>query len=1144
MGVDHKEKLKRMFSSPCVLLTLMLLDVASGFQSSLQQNQISLFLERSISANDPYTKRRTVLFSQNFNGLEGDPLEDDLRRQQPRQRLVRPQTSFTPSKASNSGAPGDEQNESDDEQRQQPKRLVRPQISDAPSNVANDLERKAAASTSAEGLNMELKDPKERVLVRHATASSAYGVDDFKGKKKKIIRPWRPNRKKKNKDNYIGFGRDANGEELKVELKSEPKRKRLVMARTNSSGGNQDAAKALISGGSKADITAEDIAEEKRMRNRRRGDNDIDDDDDYDYYDSDEYADNENDEPNLVRLSSSIVREPEEDPEDTPNLVQLSSSIVREPETGNEDEPKLVRLSTSIVREPEEDGEDEPNLVRLESSIIKEPEKETEEELRLYTRSSTQENEESKSEGQRLVRAVPASRQPSSDEPKLVRPSIVKAETEGPKLTKPNIVRAREEGPKLVRPNVFVAKANGPKLVRANIQKEKSPEPNLVRPKISATGTDTQSQAESFMYGANASTSSPTSVSFAVSSKAFVKPPSTNEERTADTPMENLMYGATQAATSPTAVSIDDLKATKQVKSLDSINDTTMDNLMYGATQAVTSPTAVPLDMKLRRKREDESVSTRSESPPGVAMDSLMYGHQRATSSPTAVKIDTKPAQYVKPKPDASKSSPQQNSSATSTVLYPDGDKRKKTPQPRFVRASETSNSDKKQDPRGKRYIKPSTSSMDVASDWATAKSSATTTNPTFVKLDHPVSNKQSLKSTGTFGTKGREEVEKKGETSKKYVQPSTSQMNNAPDWDAVQPAVATSNPSVVNVSAPKLKNKKETMDLEDQEITKQSGTKKYVQPSTSLMNNAPDWDAVQPATTTSNPSVVNVEIPQSKENESKQRLNEDEEVAELPRSKKYVQPSTSLMNSVPDWNAVQPATTTSKQNPSVVDVVIPKKKNRVKDDSGAENPKDEKKYSRPTTSLMENVPDWDAVLPAVATSNPSVVNVDGINRVGEPKRLVRPISSDSEDKQNPTNVKSNGDEDVKEELPEAIAHAAGKSPDGWTPSAHFPSDENSMNPRDNQKLNQQSTMENYDPDALPRPTGVIPLTASSSTKDKTQLFRPEHALEPLEDEDDTNMNDTTRNAVPKEDQSNGRLEEKTVSPFTRNVDRKDDSDI
>jgi len=120
--------------------------------------------------------------------MEDDPLEDDRGQKNvegAKKRYV-PHQQKGPSSSPPKGE--------DQQQQQQPKRLVRPQTSQAnPSN-----ERKATTSTVG-GVNMELKDPKERVLVRHATASSAYGVDDFKGKKKKIIKPWSSGRKKKQK---------------------------------------------------------------------------------------------------------------------------------------------------------------------------------------------------------------------------------------------------------------------------------------------------------------------------------------------------------------------------------------------------------------------------------------------------------------------------------------------------------------------------------------------------------------------------------------------------------------------------------------------------------------------------------------------------------------------------------------------------------------------------------------------------------------------------------------------------------------------------------------------------------------------------------------------------------------------------------
>jgi len=248
----------------------------------------------------------------------------------------------------------------------------------------------------------------------------------------------------------------------------------------------------------------------------------------------------------------------------------------------------------------------------------------------------------------------------------------------------------------------------------------------------------------------------------------------------------------------------------------------------------------------------------------------------------------------------------------------------------------------------------------------------------------------------------------------------------------------------------------------------------------------------------------------------------------------------------------------------------------------------------------MDSAPDWDAVQPAISTANPSVVSVDGIVNTGKEKRFVRPPSSSMDGqaqsksraapadtpfeykqvqsipKENPAGAKPIGDEDAKTKLPAEIAHAAGSSSDGWTPQAHFPSDEEPISPDEKKPKNkkrttpQYSSMENYDPDALPRPTGVIPLTVSSSSKDKTQLFRGE-VLEPVEDDTEgTEMTDEQKakklflydgsNSQPKElwdftmeggdtkldenlrPKGSGRLEEKTVSPFTRNVSKKDEN--
>ena len=437
--------------------------------------------------------------------------------------------------------------------------------------------------------------------------------------------------------------------------------------------------------------------------------------------------------------------------------------------------------------------------------------------------------------------------------------------------------------------------------------------------------------------------------------------------------------------------------------------------------------------------------------------------------------------------------------------------------------------------------------------------------------------------------------------------------MDNAPDWDAVQPATSSANPSVVSIGASKSKKESKPVS-EEKKSEAEEPKKKYVQPSSSLMDNVPDWDAVQPVASTANPSVISVGASKSKK-ESKPVSEEKKSEAEEPK-KKYVQPSSSLMDNVPDWDAVQPATSTT--NPSQVYINVPQQKRDWKNEVGADKSKDDvgvdkprkKQYVQPSASLMDSVPDWDAVQPATSAANPSVVNVDGINNAGKEKRFVRSsaLSMEEETKpkartepadtpfeykqiqsipnENPAGAKPIGDEDTKTKLPAAIAHAAGSSSEGWTPQAHFPSDDESSNTADKtssssvnrRRTSQLSTMKNFDPDALPRPTGVIPLTVSSSSKDKTQLFRAEHSLEPVEDStesadstDDEEIASSSKsnpkklflydgsNSQPKEPwdftmkggdtkldenvrpKKSGRLQEKTVSPFTRNVSKRDD---
>eukprot|EP00536_Pseudo-nitzschia_multiseries_P000822 jgi/Psemu1/321796/estExt_fgenesh1_pg.C_100019 len=1388
--VSSSRKITAAASFPCllllVILVLVLLGDTYGFQNYFGRIHNPLLVGRSIplltttTTNSNYADAtlgasNTALF---MNGMEADPLEDS--RRQKNRRLN--EKKLVPHQKKGSDSSSQPSNLQQQPQTQKP-RLVRPMSTNEAAG-ANANERKATTSTIG-GVNMELKDPKERVLVRHATASSAYGVDAFKGKKKKIIKPWRSGRKKNRhqQSNTGGLGREAYGEDLRVELRNKPKEKRLVMARSNTSG-SQDAAKALIAGGSKATpLTAAEIAEEKRIRRRKE-------------------------------RKPSMVRQPGSDGDEKPNLVRLSTSMVRQPENG--DEPNLVRLSSSIRRKAEDEGRGEPNLVRLGSSIVKEPNEEPEGDLRFYSRAAVSEEDDNDEGAQRLVRAIPASPSSSSDGPTLVRPNIVKARDNGPKLTRPNIVREKAQGPKLVRPNLVRAREVGPKLVRATVQKEKPLERNLVRPnittgtsddgkssstdgprlvpavylptptkevgpklvratvqkkktqkrklvrpktgsvisdnnKFSSTGSPRVAPSKSltetmkagpagdFMYGANASTVSPTAVSLEGKSKRFVKPTSTTSARGTedfmygtgrsseaptsvsidlkpkklvrmpkiadDNATDKLMNDSQQAAGTPTPITPDELTSEKNVENSASFQNSAMDSLMYGATQAMSSPTAVPLEVKLNQeiassRSSAETLAAGTESNRlgklqgveigNISVDDLMYGHQRATSSPTEVKLVRKSTKFVNPKPDTT-------DSPKSTKIYPDGDKRKVFNQPRLVRASTQ-----------KRYVKPSTSVMDNVPDWDAANPTATTTNPTFVNIErhnintnddgegeneqttdeskkkkyvrpsaslmdsapdwdavqsafsasNPVAVNFDPQKSKTEMERSLEETKEEFELErpksihqKKYVQPSVSSMDSVPNWDVVKPAVTSSNPSVVNVGG----------SIEEKEPLSNSAArdpkKKYVQPSASLMDNVPDWDAVKPAKTSSNPSVLNVEVPKTKVDAKDKSVSEkpkkkyiqpssslmdnapdwdavepplatsnptfvnvdvtkpiretkDESVSVYSKTKKYVQPSGSLMENAPDWDAVQPPMATT--NPAVLNVDVSKTKGETEDKAAKELAK--KKYVRPSASLMENAPDWDAVKPAlsisnpsvvsvvvssrpdanpsrvikkkgkegklpeerkkqryvkpsvslmdsapdwnavqpaIASSNPSVVNVDGINRIGEGKRLVRPSSVSMEPetekptrpapadepfeykqvqslpKENPAGAKPVQEEEEKTKLPASIAHAAGSSSDGWTPSAHFPTDDKTNSTRSEEsnakgkrtRSAQSSTMENFDPDALPRPTGVIPLTVSSSAKEKTQLFREEHSLEPVEDEADNGdaKNYTATSSISKE---------------------------
>merc|ERR1711865_747099 len=98
--------------------------------------------------------------------------------------------------------------------------------------------------------------------------------------------------------------------------------------------------------------------------------------------------------------------------------------------------------------------------------------------------------------------------------------------------------------------------------------------------------------------------------------------------------------------------------------------------------------------------------------------------------------------------------------------------------------------------------------------------------------------------------------------------------MRNAPNWDSIESTVKTSNPASVDVGLSVLRRKdKDNKGGNNAKINaskeKKVGTKKmYVQPIASVMDSAPDWDAVKPASTTSNPAVINTD--ESKHREEK----------------------------------------------------------------------------------------------------------------------------------------------------------------------------------------------------------------------------------------------------------------------------------
>merc|ERR1712238_425999 len=444
-------------------------------------------------------------------------------------------------------------------------------------------------------------------------------------------------------------------------------------------------------------------------------------------------------------------------------------------------------------------------------------------------------------------------------------------------------------------------------------------------------------------------------------------------------------------------------------------------------------------------------------------------------------------------------------------------------------------------------YVQPTSSVMDNALNWDAVEPAITTSNPAIVNVDIPVPKKEATSNDDEKeGNKTgvRDKIKSDSRSKKNYVQSTTSVMKNVPDWDAVEAAVTTSNPAVVNVDIPVSRKaiKSDVGEKKEQntDVKEKKTQKNYVQLSTSVMNNAPDWDLCQPAITTSNPAVVNVDIPMKK---GKNVDLVEDNVKNLQTKKKYIQPTASVMNNVPDWDLCQSAISTS--NPAVVNV------------DGSKYEEEQNLIRAPSSSRINSATD-DANRPSnivPRSTNGKEETIDLKEEVSitptaaetkkqqiKPKRKVaftRPAPADTpfEYKQlqsipkdtNPAGAKPIRDEETKTKLPAAIAHAAGSSKSlsgGWIPTAHFPTkgenvifDENSSSNQDSdikdiassERKTQSDAMKSPDdPDALPRPKGIIPLTASSSAKEKSQLFRVEHALAPVNDDEKLNRIEIT----------------------------------
>jgi len=886
----------------------------------------------------------------------------------------------------------------------------------------NDDDRKAIQSTTA-GINLQLNDPKERVLVRHATASSSYSVDDFKGKKKKIIKPWSAGRKKnkRKQNNTGGIGRDGYGEDLEVEVKNAPKDRRLVMARISSSGGTHDAAKALISGGVKAKAADPPPAS---INANKEGGKKMDDDDD-----------NESGLISHVFSGKTI--------DGTMDESERGPSLKRHIPTKSRDEPNLIR---HIPTEPTHfEGEGEPSLVRHVVVAPAATENIKEEELKVYVHGDVSEEDQIEEKGvgeekeqQSLVKEILASSSESSlkGPPKLVRANIVEAKVEDPKLVRATILNKKEKEPKLVRAILVREIIEEPKVVRANVQEEKLPEKNLLKhkeekepklvranvvheivdkPKLVRANVQKENLSKQNLWRPKTEKDITSVVNLvkpdqmgrkedASVRRRLVSPPSSTTSMN-DIPVADLMYGAKPATVSPTVVPIE-VKSKKLVKPTFTIGSastgtdsasiietkTTMvsdnpDVLMYDSRTSTIAPSSVPVDSIARKLVRPMTAQV---------MDDLLYGPKQATISPATVRFKVKPKQKIV-------------NPLTSTVS------------PTTVRF--------KVNPKQK-IVNPPISTM-IATDnmyGSGGNISTTGTSPTSVPIE--IKPKKLVKSESVAYTMMDDLMygSNRATTSptavtyepklKKFINPPTETSAKASTTEKLTSSENTSTifpdgdvrkiPEIHRLirASPSMRNVAQLDGLEkpdDKYVISNVASKerRYVKLSDSIMKSAINWDAANSNPLNSNPTSVNLDMSPKKKvtnvphhsikradvPKNKKDLKEDG-VKEMKSSKVYVQPTSSVMDNALNWDAVEPAITTS--NPAIVNVDMPvSKKEATSNDDEKEGNKtgvrdkiksdsrSKKNYVQSTTSVMKNVPDWDAVEAAVTTSNPAVVNID-----------------------------------------------------------------------------------------------------------------------------------------------------------------------